>query len=48
LARAGCEEGIPLVTVASMAMRRSLDTTAIYTKPPEGEMANAVEKLSMG
>lgn len=40
-------KGIDLVTVATMMGHESLDTTAIYTKPSEQDMANAVEKLAL-
>jgi site-specific recombinase XerD len=40
-------KGIDLVTVAAMMGHESLDTTAIYTKPSEEDMARAVEKLAV-
>ncbi len=40
-------QGVDLVTVAAMLGHESLDTTAIYTKPSEEDMANAVEKLAV-
>jgi len=41
------EEGVDLVTVATMMGHKSLDTTAIYTQPSEEDMARAAEKLSV-
>ena len=41
-------KGVDLVTVAAMMGHESLDTTAIYTKPSEEDMAEAVEALSAG
>jgi len=43
----GCRQGVHLVTVAAMMGHESLDTTAIYTKPSEEDMAEAVETLSV-
>ena len=39
-------KGVDLVTVAAMMGHESLDTTAIYTKPSEEDMAEAAERLS--
>jgi len=36
-----------LVTVAAMMGHESLDTTAIYTRPSEEDMAEAVETLAV-
>jgi site-specific recombinase XerD len=41
-------KGVDLVTVAAMMGHESLDTTAIYTRPSEEDMANAVETLGVG
>ena len=41
------EEGVDLVTVATLMGHKSLDTTAIYTQPSENDMARAAEKLSV-
>jgi len=41
------EEGVDLVIVATLMGHKSLDTTAIYTKPSEEDMARAAEKLSV-
>ena len=38
-------QAVDLVTVAAMMGHESLDTTAIYTRPSEEDMAEAVEKL---
>jgi len=38
---------VDLVTVATMMGHESLDTTALYTRPSEEDMANAVEKLAV-
>ena len=40
------EEGVDLVTVATLMGHKSLDTTALYTQPSEG-MARAAEELSV-
>jgi len=39
------EKKVDLVTVAAMMGHESLDTTAIYTRPSEEDMAEAAEKL---
>jgi site-specific recombinase XerD len=39
---------VDLVTVAAMMGHESLDTTAIYTRPSEEDMAAAVETLGIG
>jgi integrase/recombinase XerC len=41
------EEGVDLVTVATLMGHKSLDSTAIYTQPSEEDMARAVEKFSV-
>jgi site-specific recombinase XerD len=41
------EEGVDLVTVATLMGHKSLDTTAIYTKPSEEDMARAAERLAI-
>jgi site-specific recombinase XerD len=38
---------VDLVTVATMMGHESLDTTALYTRPSEEDMANAVETLAV-
>ena len=40
-------KGVDLVTVAAMMGHESLDTTAIYTRPSEEDMAEAVETLGV-
>lgn len=40
------EKGVDLVTVAAMMGHESLDTTAIYTRPSQEDMAEAAEKLA--
>lgn len=38
---------VDLVTVATMMGHRLLDITALYTRPSEEDMTNAVEKLAL-
>ena len=40
-------KGIDLVTVVAMMGHESLDTTAIYTRPSQEDMAHALEKLAV-
>ena len=40
------EEGVDLMTVATLMGHRSLDTTALYTQPSQEDMARAAERLS--
>ena len=40
-------KGVDLLTVATMMGHESLDTTAIYARPSEEDMAEAVEKLAV-
>jgi len=40
-------KAVDLVTVAAMMGHESLDTTALYTRPSEEDMAEAVEKLGV-
>lgn len=40
------DENVDLVTVASMMGHESLDTTVVYTKPSEEDMAEATERLA--
>ena len=41
------ENGVDLVSVASMMGHESLDTTAVYTQPSEEDMATATEGLAI-
>jgi len=40
------ENGVDLVSVATMMGHESLDTTAVYTQPSEEDMAEATERLA--
>ena len=41
------ENGVDLVSVASMMGHESLDTTSVYTRPSEEDMAEAAERLAV-